>query len=44
MNAQEDDGLLTPHTIQTLLRMAQNMPGQVKVCPRFHCAIPFLLG
>lgn len=31
MNSQDDDGLLTPHTMQMLLRMAQNMPNPVKV-------------
>ncbi|PFH52762.1 hypothetical protein AMATHDRAFT_1809 [Amanita thiersii Skay4041] len=30
MNAQDDDGLLAPQTVQTLMRMAQNMPGHVK--------------
>jgi hypothetical protein len=32
MNAPEDDGQLTQHTAQTLLRMAQSMSGQAKVC------------
>lgn len=32
MNALEDDGLMTTHTIQTLNRMESNMPDQVKVC------------
>ncbi|KAF8897572.1 hypothetical protein BD779DRAFT_388223 [Infundibulicybe gibba] len=30
MNAQEDDGLLTSHTVQTLQRMLHNMPPSVK--------------
>ncbi|KAF8640045.1 hypothetical protein AX17_001287 [Amanita inopinata Kibby_2008] len=30
MNAQEDDGLLTSQTVQTLMRMSQNMPVHVK--------------
>ncbi|KAF8655244.1 hypothetical protein AX16_003148 [Volvariella volvacea WC 439] len=30
MNSQDDDGLINPHTIQTLLRIGQSMPSSVK--------------
>jgi len=31
MNATDDDGLMSQHTIGTVIRMGQNMPGHVKV-------------
>ena len=32
MNASDDDGLMTQHTLQNVLRMGQTMPNAVKVC------------
>lgn len=31
MNATDDDGLMTQHTLGTVIRMGQNMPAHVKV-------------
>jgi transformation/transcription domain-associated protein len=33
MNATDDDGLMTQHTIGMVIRMSQNIPLHVKVCP-----------